>query len=154
MAYGLPTWNAGDVLTQANLQMVNDSVSYLLAPNRFNVFDATGTFTSAVTTATNVDTTTTKTLTTYGGPVHIHFEATVHNTGGVAVVIGLSLDGTPVDIITTSHNAANFQARVMFDYLWEPAAGSHNIALQWRVAGASAVMTKTYTPLMFWAIER
>lgn len=153
MAYSLPTWTAGAVITAADLTKVNDSIGYLLTPNTINVRQTTSTFTTTATSATNVDAAYSSTIATHGGHILIYAGGYVSITGAGAytVTVGLSLDGS----FTALFSVATLR---YFDipYLWvAPSAATHTVALQWYVSSASgtATLDKAASPLYLYAIE-
>lgn len=153
MAYALPTWAAGDLLIASNLQKVNDSVSYLLAPNVINIRETTSTYTTTSTSATNVHAGYSTTIATHGGHVLFYVGGYISITGAGAytVTLGLTLDGSFTALFSNS-------ALRYFDipYLWAtPSAATHTVALQWYVSNASgtATLDKAASPLYLYAVE-
>lgn len=151
--YALPTWAAGDLLIASNLQKLNDSIAYLLAPNIINIRETTSTYTTTSTSATNVNAAYSTTIATHGGHVMFHVGGYISITGASAysVTLGLTLDGSFTALFSV--NTARY-----FDiaYLWAtPSAATHTVALQWYVSNASgtATLDKAASPLYLYGIE-
>lgn len=153
MAYALPTFVAGQVLTAADLEKLNDSIEYLLTPNYQFVTELSGTYTTSSTSYTNVGSNYAVSLTTHGGRVVIQASGylTVSGAAAYTLTLGLALDGA-VSIKFATLTAGYFSVF----HVWTPAAGAHTIALQWKVSNvaATATMDKAIIPCELLAIER
>jgi hypothetical protein len=152
MAYGLPSWNAGDVLTAAKMQQVSDSIAYLLTPNTQYIAETSGTYVTSSTSWVNIGANYAVSLTTHGGHVLLLAagRATINVGASHYLRVGLSLDG-----VVTPFVVGDVLLQFDFFHLWTPDAGEHTIALQWKVDVDTAVATmqKASKPLQLLAVE-
>lgn len=138
---GVKTVVAGEsILIEDHNTYVNENLLYLLEPNQ-GTSHKTGSYTTTSTSVVDVHADWSKTITTYGEHIHVHFHGLLYNSGANLTSLYLDVDGTDYLILATVNTQTDYRAYVSWDILLVGlSAGSHTFKLQWQVAAGTGTL--------------
>lgn len=152
---GTKVFTPGEALLAADLNdYVSENLDYLLVPNKVEVRQSTGTFTTTSTSLVAINAAYTVNIDLHGGHLLVGMSGNFTKSAGEIEVV-IDVNGTPYScgysVATTVVDPGytmNFSTLI-----GGLAAGTYTITLKWKVASGTATTTKTVVPLVLWAME-